>query len=111
MDRRAFKIIDKARSKLLSWSRHGDTPIHRVEFIASFEEWSKSLGGFVFYERDADVERYAEDGTSKSIEDQFLDILKSLRYPFAKFPEVDFVFDSHERVEREYEGSYYFRTH
>ena len=109
MDRRAFKIIEKARPILIDWGR--EIPVHRVEFIASFEEHSKSLGVFVFYERDADVARYAEDGTSRSVEDEFLEILRRLRYPFDKFPEVDFVFDSHERVEREYEGSYYFRTH
>ena len=77
--------------------------------VAAFEEWSKRLSVFVFYERDTDVERYAKDGTSKLIQDQFLGILRSLRYPFTKFPEVGFVFDSHETVERDHEGSYFRR--
>ena len=109
MDRRAFKIIDKAESKLVKWARRQRVPLDRVEFVAAFEEWSKSLGVYVFYKLDAEVERYAEDGTSKSIEDQFLVILRKLNYPFDKFPEVGFIFDSHERVEREYDGSYFRR--
>ena len=108
-DYRALTIIDKAESKLLRWSRRREIPIHKVEFIASFFEWSKWLGVVVFFERDTDVKRYAEDGTSKLIEDQFLDILKRLDYPFDKFPEVEFGFDSHEAVERDHEGSYFRR--
>ena len=109
MDHRAYKIIDKAESKLLRWARRRDIPIHKVEFIAWFFECNKRLGVVVFYERDSDVERYAEDGTSKLIEDQFLDILRRLDYPFDKFPEVKFGFNSHEGVERDHEGSYFRR--
>lgn len=94
----------------MRWARRREIPIHRVELIAAFEEWSKSLGVLVFYESDSEVGRFADDGTSKSIEDQFLEILGDLKYPFDKFPDVIFDFDSHERVEREFGGSYFDRT-
>ena len=110
MDLRAFKIIGKAKSKLLGWARRREVPIHRIVQVASFEEGSKTLSVFVFYERDTDVMRCSEDGTSESIKGQYLTMLKKLRYPFDKFPKIYFTFDSHEQVEREYEGSYFFRT-
>jgi hypothetical protein len=109
MAHRAYKIIDRAKAALIEWARERAIPLHTVEYVAAFEPWSDRLSVWVFYETDAQTKEYETNGVSKQIEARHLGLLQQLRFPFKQFPKVDFTFDSHENVERNFEGSYFYR--
>jgi len=70
--------------------------------FASRRSGAHEIAGIRFSEHD-------QRGTTGEIEADFRDILKQLRYPFRRFPRVGFVFDSDENVQKNYEGSYFYR--
>jgi hypothetical protein len=105
----AYKIIDEAERDIMAWATKNSVPVHRVEFVAVFEEWNNDLPVWVFYETDEDIRICEANGSSKNLETRFMEILRERNYPFDEFPEVLFVFDSHENVEKNYQGSYFSR--
>lgn len=109
MAHRAYKIIEKARSKLESWAEARSISLHKIDFVAAFEPWSDSLGVWAFYKLRTEVETCEKDGTSDAIREEFLELLKKYKYPFDEFPQVDFEFSSHQEVEEDFEGSYFYR--
>jgi hypothetical protein len=50
-----------------------------------------------------------EDGTTAAMQREFLSILSREGYPLDWLHDIAFSIDSHENVERNYEGSYFYR--
>jgi len=71
--------------------------------------WDCGIGVWFFLKTDADVECCFADGSETIMKNTFLQILGKNDYPFVEFPNVHFQFDSHENVERNYQGSYFYR--
>jgi hypothetical protein len=67
------------------------------------------LGVWIFFPTDDDLNQHIRSGATEAIEADFRNILKQLKYPFRRFPRVGFVFDSDENVQKNYEGSYFYR--
>ena len=103
------KAIECARTRLLNWAEAKKIPINRVEIVASFQDWDDGIGVWVFYEHDADVTERNENGSSNEIESKLLGYLDDCEYPYGKFPNVVFVFDSHENVQKNFGGNYFYR--
>jgi hypothetical protein len=106
---RCFTLIDEVNSSILSWAKEKGISIFRIENVATFENWDNGIGVYIFYPNDEYKEKSDSQGFNSQIEKQYLDLLKILGYPFDKFPNVTFYFDSHENVINNYEGSYFYR--
>ncbi|HEY4328550.1 MAG TPA: hypothetical protein VGN88_02350 [Phycisphaerae bacterium] len=106
--RQQFAIIESAKARILSWAHQRRIPLHCVHFIVPFVDTDFSLSVWFFYKIDADI---PSEGTKELVEISaaFLEILRSLDYPPEWLTGVNFVFDSHEHVERDYEGNYFYR--
>ena len=104
-----WDIITRARAMLLELEASKGITIHEVQFTATFEKWDDGIGVWIFFPTDADLSEHDQRGTTGEIEVDFRNILKQLRYPFRRFPRVGFVFDSDENVQKNYEGSYFYR--
>ena len=110
MDRKnQFAIIEAAETAILKWSETKGINLYRVEFVVPFVEDSFDLGVWIFYQTDQEVTLYAEDGTSHRVEQQFLNELQALDYPKQFITQVKFRFDSDKNVQRNFEGSYFYR--
>lgn len=103
-----FAILEAAIDRLLSWARQSNIPLHRVEVVVPFVETDFSLSVWLFYTTDDDLFREEAKGYARMSE-TFLEILKSLDYPPDWLAGVTFTFNSHEHVERDYQGSYFYR--
>ncbi len=104
-----FAHIDAAKTNLLGWAQANDVPLVHVEFVVPFVETDFSLGVWLFYATDANINRAAADGTTTNVQQEFQSILSATGYPNDWLTRVSFYVDSHENVERNYQGSYFYR--
>jgi len=104
-----WSIIDQAKERLLRFGPAAGIQIHSIHYVATFEEWDDGIGVWVFFPTDRELAEHTGSATTKTLEDEYLKVLRELNYPFHKFPRVTFVFDSDENVQRNYEGSYFYR--
>jgi hypothetical protein len=107
--KKQFAHIEAAEIGLLTWARANDVPLVCVEFTVPFVETDFSLGVWLFYDTGLNLTRAAADGTTANVQRQFLSILSSAGYPADWLARISFVVDSHENVERNFEGSYFLR--
>jgi hypothetical protein len=101
--------VEAARPRLLSWASAGGVPLVRVEFVVPFVEGDHSLHVWLFYDTDLDVTRLAGDGTTAAVQAELRSILEASGYPPDRLADIAFSVDSRENVERNYEGSYFYR--
>ncbi len=104
-----FRHVAAARARLLRWATANGVPLVRVEFVGPFVESDHSLHVWLFYDTDLNVGRLDENGTTAALRREFLSILSADGYPREWLHDVGFSVDSHENVERNYEGSYFYR--
>jgi hypothetical protein len=107
--RKEWSIIDDAREALLSFAEARGVSIRQIEYVASFEDWDNGMGVWIFFPRDSDLSTYRHKGITDNLQKAYLNILAQLDYPFEKFPNITFIFDSDENVQRNFEGSYFYR--
>jgi hypothetical protein len=106
--KKQFAHIDAARIGLLAWARANDVPLVRVEFVVPFVDTDFSISVWLFYDTDLNLTR-AANGTTANVQREFLSILSSAGYPADWLVCTSFFVDSHENVERNFEGSYFYR--
>ena len=104
-----WEIIARAREMLLELEASKGIAIHEVHITATFEKWDDGIGVWIFFPTDDELNAYGKKGATEAIETDLRNILKQLKYPFRRFPRVNFVFDSDENVQKNYEGSYFYR--
>lgn len=104
-----FRFIETARERLISGAHARGIPLVRVEFLVPFVTDDFSLSTWLFYDTDANAAAREADGTTATLQDEFVAALRMLGYPERWAGEIDFRVDSHENVVRSYEGSYFYR--
>ena len=87
---------------------HTGICVRRVEHVATFEDRDKGTEVYVFFPANSDLEQHRGTGKLQEIETRYRHFLSDAGYPFDRFP-VQFYFDSHENVIKNYEGSYFYR--
>jgi hypothetical protein len=109
MSHPGFNAITAAKEWVLAWAHQTGIPIHTIEYVATFQDWDDGIGVWVFYETERDLAERTENDGNERVKERLLAALSEVGYPFARFPNVVFEFDSHENVLRNYEGSYFYR--
>jgi hypothetical protein len=104
-----FRFIEAARERLISFAHALGIPLVHVEFLVPFVTDDFGLSTWLFYDTDASVAAREADGTTATLQAEFVVALRALGYPERWASEIDFCVDSHEHVVRSYEGSYFYR--
>ena len=105
---RQFDHLAEAEARLFAWSERERFPLHRVEFIVPFVATDFGAHVLLFLETDAQVD--AESGVRlPGAQAVFTRALRDVGYPEEHIVLVTFEVDSDERVQREFEGSYFYR--
>jgi hypothetical protein len=104
-----FACIDQAQVSVLTWAQEAGIPLHRVEFVVPFISDDFSLSAWFFYETEDQLRGSEQAGWSAVITSTFTRALQSAGYAEEWLREVNYMFDSHEHVVRDYEGSYFYR--
>lgn len=107
--KKQFSLIELSRERLLEHAEQEGLPLHRVEFVVPFGNEDFDLEVWLFYEKNRDVRRLKRAGTLDALQRHFITILRDLDYPQEWLASVRFQTDSHQNVERNYEGSYFKR--
>jgi hypothetical protein len=102
-------FVDLAKTQTLSWAKSVNIKIHNIYTVIPFVITDKSLSVWLFFETDYLVNQYYQDGTVDKVKDHYLLSLQKMSYPFAYLQSVTFEVDSHENVEKNFEGSYFYR--
>src|SRR5262245_8275256 len=104
-----FSSIEAASASPLRWARRRSTPLHRIEFVVPFVDTNPGLTAWVFFEADDQLRRAGDLGWPVQLAAHFTGALRVLGYAPGWLSEVRFVYDSHEAVCRDYEGSHFYR--
>ncbi|MBW8384246.1 MAG: hypothetical protein K0M69_17215 [Youngiibacter sp.] len=104
-----WAILNKAEISTIAWSKMEGISIFRIEYVATFERCDNGIGVYVFFKTDKEKEESEITDFNRKVRQYYLDFLLELKYPFDRFPNVVFFFDSDENVSRNYTGSYFFR--
>ncbi|MFE9918189.1 hypothetical protein ACFYPG_23810 [Micromonospora sp. NPDC005553] len=107
--RRQFDHLGTARRELLSWAAANEVPLTRVEFVVPFVPTDSDTAVWLFFDTHANVARCASNGVTARLEQEFRTILTRSGYPAEWLAGTSFYVDSHENVERNYKGSYFYR--
>ncbi len=99
-----WQIIEKAKQILVKWLKNNNIYTHTIHFIPIDDI---SLEVYVFYKKDDDIVENQKNGVTEKIKETFINIIYDI--DCTRFNEISFVFDSHENVIKNYEGSYFFR--
>ena len=109
MSHKAYKVIENAKLDLMAWAKERQIPTHRIEYVAAFEDWNDHLSVWIFFDTNSDRDKCVENGVVNEIKNTYLEILRKYEYPFDEFPKIDFEFDSHENVVKNFRGNYFYR--
>ena len=104
-----LQLIEAARERIISSAHARGIPLVRVEFLVPFVADDFSLSTWLFYDTDVSTAAREADGTTATLQSEFVAALRALGYPDQWASEIDFCVDSHENVVRSYEGSYFYR--
>ena len=109
MSHPGFQALERARQEVELWASFRKLPLHRIEFVATFEDWDDGVGVWVFLTTDADLRRAKTENLTGELSEVMLTALREADYPFDTHPKVVFEYDSHENVKLNYQGSYFYR--
>ncbi|GIF62222.1 hypothetical protein Ais01nite_02570 [Asanoa ishikariensis] len=104
-----FNHLGTARRELLAWAGAIAVPLARVEFVVPFVKTDFDADVWLFFDTHANVEHCAETGETARVEEKFRSILAGDGYPTDWLVGISFYVDSHDNVERNYEGNYFYR--
>ena len=104
-----FAILRDTEEKCLLWARQVGVSIHRLESVATFEDWDESAHIWVFFPTDEDLQTQKQSGFTKLLEARYRELLSGAGYDFESFPHLSFGFDSDQNVQEHFEGSYFYR--
>lgn len=107
--RKQFAHLAAAKEQLHLWAGSHAVPLAHVDFVVPFVETDFGVSVWLFYDTDVSVARLDRDGGSARMQEEFLSFLSADGYPAQWLSDVAFVVDSHENVEQNYEGSYFYR--
>jgi len=99
--------LSKVRNQVLA--RFKSKGLHELFVLHSPR--TKTFGAYVFYRLDREIEEAVKSGLAEDIKSAVFDELEKAGRGDKGSIHVDFEFDSHESVERDYEGNYYNRLH
>jgi hypothetical protein len=106
MKRRSRGLSDVREKILERFKRSGE--VHEFFVLDSSE---RSFRAYVFYPQDKDIQEAEKSGLEARIKDAVFNELENVGRGERNTVEVEFEFDSHENVERQFEGNYYNRLH
>ena len=104
-----WRSLNALRPRVSEWSETLGFPLHRVDFVATFEEWDDGIAVYFFFADNATLARARQGRFSAIAMTKVREILEEEGYPLARFPQISLEIDSHENVVRNFEGSYFYR--
>jgi hypothetical protein len=103
-----FEIISRVDAGLTSWAEANSYSLYRIDHSIGFGD-DYSMDVWFFFDTDAINAAHSERGITDQFSAKYAALLKDHGYDARWLAETSYFFDSHENVERNYEGSYFYR--
>ena len=100
--------VSSADQAFKDWCASESIPLHGIQHVITLEDWDDGIGVYIFMETMSQREKLRPDKIDE-MTNRYLAFLRDFEYPFDKFPNVVFEFDSDENVRKNYAGSYFYR--
>jgi len=104
-DEHRHRGLSQVREQVLN--RFSGSGVH--EAFMFYSPNTDTFGAFVFYRWDRQIKEAERSGLTSQIKDAVFEELQNVGRGDPNTIQVEFEFDSHENVERNYEGDYYNR--
>ena len=104
-----FDYIEKAEQLTFEWTKVNNIKLFKIEFIVPFVLTDITLQVWLFFDTDKTMSEYETNGTTQLVKQKYLDSLIQLDYPKNYLSEVNFIIDTDENVQKNYNGSYFKR--
>jgi hypothetical protein len=101
--------LEAAKKRLVEWAGDNGVPLVQVEYVVPFVETDFGAAVWLFYQDDAQVTEFGQNGTTARVQDEFLSLIEKAGYPAGWLPDVSFYVDSRDNIDRNYQGSYIYR--
>ncbi len=101
------KSVTRTETEFINWCENQEIKIFKIHYVITWEEWSDGIGVYIFVKTNEELEKIEDK--KYQLENKYKEFLEKNNYPFNKFPNVVFEFDSDENVENNYEGNYFYR--
>ena len=105
-----FACIEFARTNLMRWAEEQGISLYRIGFVVPFVETDLGLSAWFFFETDEQLRRSGAMGWTGRLSARLMDVLEALGDSAPWLTNMGFVWDSHENVIHNYEGSYFYRV-
>ena len=102
------KSIKQTDSEFINWCQTKAISIFRIEHVITWEDWDDGIGVYIFTKTNEEINDLTESDI-ENLKTEYLNALKRNNYPFDKFPNVKFQFDSDQNVKENFAGNYFFR--
>ena len=102
------RLVALADQAFRDWCSSNDVPLLGIQYVITWEDWDDGIGVYVFMETMSQRDRLSPEEIDE-MKRRYLSFLREFEYPFDKFPNVVFEFDSDENVRKNYAGSYFYR--
>ncbi|EAS19578.1 hypothetical protein BBFL7_00124 [Flavobacteria bacterium BBFL7] len=102
------KSIKKTDQEFINSCKKNGVLIFRIEHVITWEEWDDGMGVYLFTKTNDELKELNKKDI-ENLKTEYLSGLKRNDYPFDKFPNVVFDFDSDQNVQENFEGSYFYR--
>lgn len=101
-----WDYLKKVKEDVINWANNHQINLHTIHFIPMSDY---SLEVYVFYECDIDIIQSENNGVSDKVKQYIIKALNDLNYMDIFNDNLTFIFDSHENVCNNYQGSYFLR--
>ena len=102
------RSVECADDAFAGWCEARSIPLHGIQHVITWEDWDDGIGVYIFLHTMAQVEALRPENIDE-MKYRYLAFLREYDYPFDRFPNVAFEFDSDENVRKNYAGSYFYR--
>ncbi|SFH25796.1 hypothetical protein SAMN05421739_108112 [Pontibacter chinhatensis] len=100
--------ISKTDIIFFDWCETNGIPIFKIHHVVTWEDWDNGIGIYFFTKTNRELKDLSEV-EMEELKMKYLEFLNINNYPFSKFPNVVFEFDSDQNVTENYEGNYFYR--
>lgn len=106
--KKQFELIELATKSLLNWAQENNRSLVHIYPVLPFVETDFSLEAWLFLDTKNRIDEYSIDGTLEFLKSRFILELEKVDYPKDWLKTVSFHFGSKEKVDQDYEGSFYY---
>lgn len=80
-----LQFVERIKKLMLNWAHKHDIKLQNIEYVVPFVRTDKSLGVWIFYDTDATINFYENNGTTEAVKVKIPTIINRTQLSFRLF--------------------------